>query len=149
DALYGTDVISEENGQEKGKAYNPVRGEKVIAMAKEFLDETAPLSKGSHKDAEKYTVEGGTLVVHSNGVTSELNESSQFVGYQGAAEDPSTLLLKNNGLHFEIQIDREHPIGKTDRAGVKDVVMEAAITTIMDCEDSVAAVDAEDKVGVY
>ncbi|MEC2073886.1 malate synthase G [Alkalihalophilus marmarensis] len=149
DALYGTDVISEENGQEKGKAYNPVRGEKVIAMAKEFLDETAPLSKGSHKDAEKYTVEGGTLVVHSNGVTSELKESSQFVGYQGAAEDPSTLLLKNNGLHFEIQIDREHPIGKTDRAGVKDVVMEAAITTIMDCEDSVAAVDAEDKVGVY
>ncbi|MDV2885487.1 malate synthase G [Alkalihalophilus pseudofirmus] len=149
DALYGTDVISEENGQEKGKAYNPVRGEKVIAMAKEFLDETAPLSNGSHKDAEKYTVEGGTLVVHSNGVTSELKESSQFVGYQGTTEDPSILLLKNNGLHFEIQIDREHPIGKTDRAGVKDVVMEAAITTIMDCEDSVAAVDAEDKVGVY
>ncbi|OLS39363.1 malate synthase G [Alkalihalophilus pseudofirmus] len=149
DALYGTDVISEENGQEKGKAYNPVRGEKVIAMAKEFLDETAPLSNGSHKDAEKYTVEGGTLVVHSNGVTSELEESSQFVGYQGTTEDPSILLLKNNGLHFEIQIDREHPIGKTDRAGVKDVVMEAAITTIMDCEDSVAAVDAEDKVGVY
>ncbi|ERN52965.1 malate synthase G [Alkalihalophilus marmarensis] len=149
DALYGTDVISEDNGQEKGKAYNPVRGEKVIAMAKEFLDETAPLSNGSHKDAEKYTVEGGTLVVHSNGVTSELKESSQFLGYQGTTEDPSTLLLKNNGLHFEIQIDREHPIGKTDRAGVKDVVMEAAITTIMDCEDSVAAVDAKDKVGVY
>ncbi|MDV2685223.1 malate synthase G [Alkalihalophilus lindianensis] len=149
DALYGTDVISEDNGAEKGKEYNPVRGDQVISMAKDFLDDTVPLKEGSHKDAEKYSIENGGLVVHSKGKTTELKDSSKLVAYHGHPEDPSTLLLKNNGLHFEIQIDREHPIGKTDQAGVKDVLMEAAITTIMDCEDSVAAVDAEDKVGVY
>ncbi|MFV8827514.1 malate synthase G [Alkalihalobacterium sp. APHAB7] len=150
DALYGTDVISEENGAEKGKGYNPVRGEKVISFAKDFLDQSAPLVDASHKDVENYSIKNNKLVVlHSGGKTSELQDQTKLVGYQGHPEDPSTILLKNNGLHFEIQIDRDHPIGKSDQAGVKDVLMESALTTIMDCEDSVAAVDAEDKVEVY
>ncbi|WP_216828174.1 malate synthase G [Alkalihalobacterium elongatum] len=150
DALYGTDAISEENGAEKGKSYNPVRGEKVISFAKDFLDQAAPLVDANHKDVENYSIKNNKLVVlHSGGKTSELQDGAKLVGYQGHPEDPSTILLKNNGLHFEIQIDREHPIGKSDQAGVKDVLMESALTTIMDCEDSVAAVDAEDKVEVY
>ncbi|RBW69803.1 malate synthase G [Bacillus taeanensis] len=150
DALYGTDAISEEGGAERKQEYNPVRGEKVIAFAKAFLDEAAPLDGCSHKEVVKYTVVDGELTASLlNGKTAGLKDSSKFAGYQGREEEPSAVLLKNNGLHFEIQIDRSHPIGKGDSAGVKDILMEAAITTIMDCEDSVAAVDAEDKVLVY
>lgn len=150
DALYGTDAISEEGGAEKKGAYNPVRGEKVIAFAKEFLDGAAPLTAASHKDAVQYTVEDGKLsVTLKDGKKAELKDSSKFAGYQGQPENPSAILLKNHDLHFEIQIDRSHPIGQSDAAGVKDVVLESALTTIMDCEDSVAAVDAEDKVLVY
>ncbi|WP_078410875.1 malate synthase G [Priestia abyssalis] len=150
DALYGTDAISEEDGAERLGAYNPVRGEKVISFAKDFLDQAAPLTESSHQNAVQYTIIDGKLSVSlSNGKTAGLKEESKLAGYQGEAENPSAVLLKNNGLHFEIQIDRTHPIGKTDDAGVKDILMEAALTTIMDCEDSVAAVDAEDKVLVY
>ncbi|MCS0653716.1 malate synthase G [Cytobacillus firmus] len=150
DALYGTDAISEENGANRDGGYNPVRGEKVIAFAREFLDQTVPLSSGSHKDAVQYKVDEGKLaVVLGNGETAKLREEAKFAGYQGEPNQPSAVLLKNNGLYFEIQFDRSHPIGKTDDAGVKDVLLEAAITTIMDCEDSVTAVDAEDKVLVY
>ena len=150
DALYGTDAISEENGANRDGGYNPVRGEKVIAFARNFLDQTVPLSSGSHKDAVQYKVDEGKLaVVLGNGETAKLKEEAKFAGYQGEPNQPSAVLLKNNGLYFEIQFDRSHPIGKTDNAGVKDVLLEAAITTIMDCEDSVTAVDAEDKVLVY
>lgn len=150
DALYGTDVISEENGAERGKGYNPVRGEKVIAYVREFLDETVPLRGYSHKDAVQYAVVDGTLTVTvKDGQTTTLQHEEKFVGYQGSPTQPSAILLKNNGLHIEIQIDRTHPIGQTDPAGIKDVYLESALTTIMDCEDSVAAVDAEDKVHVY
>ncbi|ANB55681.1 malate synthase G [Anoxybacillus sp. B7M1] len=150
DALYGTDVISEEDGAERGAHYNPVRGEKVIAYAKQFLDEAAPLNGYSHKDAVKYAVLDGKLSVFTkDGKTTNLQDEEKWVGYQGDPEEPSAILLKNNGLHIEIQIDRHHPVGKTDAAGVKDILLEAALTTIMDGEDSVAAVDAEDKVLVY
>jgi malate synthase len=150
DALYGTDVISEENGAEKGKGYNKVRGDKVIAFARAFLDQSAPLAGGSHVDAVAYRVEAGKLVVALNGgSTSGLQDAAQFIGFQGDAAAPTAVLLKHNGLHFEIQIDASTPVGQTDAAGVKDVLMEAALTTIMDCEDSVAAVDAEDKVVIY
>ncbi|NUH82995.1 malate synthase G [Bacillus firmus] len=150
DALYGTDAISEENGANRDGGYNPVRGEKVIAFARDLLDQTVPLSSGSHKDAVQYKVDEGKLaVVLSNGETANLKEEAKFAGYQGELDQPSAVLLKNNGLYFEIQIDRSHPIGKMDDAGVKDVLLEAAVTTIMDCEDSVTAVDAEDKVLVY
>ncbi len=150
DALYGTDVISEEGGAEKGKGYNKVRGDKVIAFARAFLDEAAPLAAGSHVDATGYAIVGGRLVVAlKGGSNSGLRDDAQLVGYQGDANAPIAVLLKHNGLHFEIQIDPNSPIGSTDAAGVKDVLMEAALTTIMDCEDSVAAVDADDKVVVY
>lgn len=150
DALYGTDAIGEEDGAQKDGGYNPMRGERVIGFAREFLDSTVPLTNGSHKDAVQYKVEDRKLaVVLSNGETAGLQDETKFAGYQGDREQPSAVLFKNNGLHFEIQIDRSHPIGKTDDAGVKDVLLEAAVTTIMDCEDSVAAVDAEDKVIVY
>jgi malate synthase len=150
DALYGTDAISEEDGAHRGGGYNPVRGNKVIAFAKEFLDQAAQLSNASHSDAVQYSVAGGKLsVTLSDGKTAGLADEEKFVGYNGNAENPSAVLLKNNGLHIEIEIDRSHPIGSTDGAGVKDILLEAAITTIMDCEDSVAAVDAEDKVLVY
>lgn len=150
DALYGTDVISEEGGAEKGKGYNKVRGDKVIAFARAFLDDSAPLESGSHVDATAYVVKNGALVVSlKNGSTSGLKNAAQFIGFQGDAAAPKAVLLKNNGLHFEIQIDANSPIGQTDAAGVKDLLMEAALTTIMDCEDSVAAVDADDKVVVY
>ncbi|MCM3762244.1 malate synthase G [Alkalihalobacillus oceani] len=150
DALYGTDAISEEDGAERGKGYNPVRGEKVISFAKDFLDKTFPLDNGSHHEATDYRLINGQLtVVLEKGQSAVLADEEKFVGYQGAPDAPRSILLKNNGLHIEIQIDRTHPIGKTDKAGVKDIVVEAAITTIMDCEDSVAAVDAEDKVLVY
>lgn len=150
DALYGTDVISEEGGAEKGKGYNKVRGDKVIAFARAFLDEAAPLQGASHVDATAYAVKNGQLAVTlNNGSEVGLQNAEQFVAFQGEAAAPKAVLLKNNGLHFEIQIDATSPIGQTDAAGVKDVLMESALTTIMDCEDSVAAVDADDKVVVY
>ena len=150
DALYGFDVISEEDGAEKGKGYNPKRGEKVIAFAKNFLNETFPLVQGSHADATKYAVEGNALVVTlKDGSTTTVADSSKFVGYNGEASAPTEIVLKNNGLHAIIQIDANSPIGQTDAAGVKDVVLEAAVTTIQDLEDSVAAVDAEEKVEGY
>ncbi|MGG3192938.1 malate synthase G [Priestia aryabhattai] len=150
DALYGTDAISEENGASRTSSYNPIRGEKVIAFAKDFLDEVIPLVQSSHTEVVQYSLENGKLVAQLNdGSLIELQEEDKFVGYQGEEESPDALLFKNNGLHFEVQIDRTDSIGKTDDAGVKDILMEAALTTIMDCEDSVAAVDAEDKVDVY
>lgn len=149
DALYGTDVISEENGCEKGQGYNPVRGAQVIAFARRFLDEIAPLSAGSHVDSKRYLVEGGALTVElTDGSKSTLAQPEKFVGSRGDAV-LEAVLLKNNNLHVEIQIDPESPIGKDDAAGVKDLLVESAITTIQDCEDSVAAVDAEDKALVY
>ncbi|WP_071872551.1 malate synthase G [Atopomonas hussainii] len=150
DALYGTDVISEEGGAEKGQGYNKVRGDKVIAFARQFLDDAAPLASGSHVDSTAYAVVNGQLSVSlKDGSSVGLKDAAQFIGFQGDAAAPVAVLLKHNGLHFEIQIDASSPIGQTDAAGVKDVLMEAALTTIMDCEDSVAAVDAEDKVVVY
>ncbi|WP_328185679.1 malate synthase G [Marinobacter sp. OP 3.4] len=150
DALYGTDVISEEGGAQKGPGYNPVRGAKVIEFARNLLDESAPLASGSHKDAAKYLVEGGKLVVKlQNGESTGLKDESAFVGYTGSESEPTGILLVKNGMHFEIQIDASHPIGQDDGAHVKDVLMESALTTIMDCEDSVAAVDADDKTLAY
>ncbi|WP_148252481.1 malate synthase G [Aidingimonas lacisalsi] len=150
DALYGTDVISEEDGAEKGTSYNPKRGEKVIAYARGVLDQAAPLANGSHHDSVGYALRDGQLVVTlAGGQETGLKTTEQLVGYQGNTDKPTAVLLANHGLHLEIQFDDDHPIGKTDPAGVKDLVVEAAVTTIMDCEDSVAAVDAEDKVGVY
>ncbi|MFM0077736.1 malate synthase G [Paraburkholderia sediminicola] len=149
DALYGTDAIPETNGAEKQKAFNPVRGAAVIAYARKFLDEAAPLANGSHVDATLYSVEGGKLVVTLKSGKTELKTPAQFIGYQGDASAPSAVLLKHNGLHFEIQIDANDSIGKTDSAHVKDVLVEAAVSAIIDCEDSVAAVDADDKVQLY
>jgi len=150
DALYGTDAISEDGGASKGPGYNEVRGAKVIAFARAFLDQAAPLANGSHVDATAYVIYGDKLVVNlKGGDETGLQDESQFIGFQGDASQPKAVLLKHNGLHFEIQIDPSSPVGQTDAAGVKDVLMEAALTTIMDCEDSVAAVDAEDKVLIY
>ena len=150
DALYGTDVLPEENGAEKGARYNPVRGAKVINYARHVLDRTAPLAKGSHVDSVAYRVRGGELVVTlAGGKSSKLAEGKQFVGYQGAAGNPSSILLQHNGLHLDIQINRATAIGKTDPAGVSDLVLEAALSTILDLEDSVAVVDADDKVLAY
>ncbi|MFC3851209.1 malate synthase G [Salinispirillum marinum] len=150
DALYGTDAISDDDGAARSAEYNPVRGQKVIAFARDFLDQAAPLAEGSHAQATRYHVSGAQLLVTlQGGRETGLKSVHQFRGYQGAPDNPQAVLLKHNGLHFEIQFDREHPIGKTDLAGVKDVLMEAALSTIMDCEDSVAAVDATDKVVIY
>ena len=150
DALYGTDAISEADGAEKGQGYNKVRGDKVIAFARAFLDEAAPLSAGSHVDSTGYKIVDGKLIVSlKGGSNSGLRDDAQLIGFQGDTATPTAILLKHNGLHFEIQIDASTPVGQTDAAGVKDVLMEAALTTIMDCEDSVAAVDADDKVVIY
>ncbi|MCF7533396.1 malate synthase G [Pseudomonas petrae] len=150
DALYGTDAISEAGGAEKGKGYNRVRGDKVIAFARAFLDEAAPLSAGSHVDSTGYKLADGMLIVSlKGGSNTGLRDDAQLIGFQGDASAPTALLFKQNGLHFELQIDATSPVGQTDPAGVKDVLMEAALTTIMDCEDSIAAVDADDKVVVY
>ena len=151
DALYGTDVINEEEGSERSGGYNPIRGARVIAFGRDFLDRAVPLDSGSHKDVTKYLVRDGNLVAKLlNGSTTILaNKSENLVGYQGQSNAPSAVLLVNNGLHVEIAIDREHPIGKDDPAGVYDLFLEAAVTTIIDFEDSVATVDAEDKVGAY
>ena len=149
DALYGTDAISEENGQEKGSSYNKVRGDKVIEWGREFLDRVIPLESGSHKDVTKYSVTSGQITGEIDGEQVNLRNPEVYAGYAGEESSPSGILVRNNGLYFEIQIDPESPIGKTDKAGVKDILMESAITTIMDFEDSVAAVDATDKTLGY
>ncbi|MDA8709324.1 malate synthase G [Gammaproteobacteria bacterium] len=150
DALYGTDMISEENGASRAGAYNPVRGDKVIEFAKNFLDKNFAVNNASYTDVNSFNIKNGLLEISLlNGETTNLLDNDQFQGYQGSAEQPSGVLLKNNGLHAEIQIDPDHSVGATDPAGIKDVLLESAITTIQDCEDSVAAVDGEDKVAVY
>ena len=150
DALYGTDVISEEGGAEKAGGYNPIRGDKVIEFSKTFLNEMAPLSNGTYQDVTAFRVNSGALeITLSDQSKVQLSDDNQFVGYLGESENPTGILLKNNNLHAEIQIDNEDSIGKDDPAGIKDVLLESAVTTIQDCEDSVAAVDAEDKTLVY
>ncbi len=150
DALYGTDAIPETDGAQKGKGYNPVRGARVIAFARDFLDQSAPLAAGSHHDATGYAVVDGALqVTLKDGSVSGLREAAQLAGYQGDAAAPQSLLFVHNGIHFDLIIDRSTAIGASDAAGVSDLVMEAALSTILDLEDSVAAVDAEDKVLGY
>jgi len=149
DALYGTDALPEDGGAARSGGYNPVRGARVIDYARAFLDRAAPLAGASHRDATAYTVRDGALIVRTKAGEASLRSPAQFVGYQGESDAPTTVLLKHHGLHIEIQIDATGPIGKTDAAYVNDVVLEAAVTTIIDCEDSVAAVDAADKVALY
>jgi malate synthase len=150
DALYGTDALSEDGGAERAGAYNPKRGAKVIEYARHVLDRTAPLKQGSHVDSTAYAVEDGKLVVTlKGGKRTTLAAAAQFVGYQGEAAAPSSVLLVHHGLHLDIRIDRSTPIGASDAAGVADLVIESALSTILDLEDSVAAVDAEDKVLGY
>ena len=150
DALYGTDMIDEADGAEKTGPYNPVRGDKVIAFAKQFLDQYFSLQQGSYTDAVSLSVSDGNFLVElESGESTPLESVNQFVGFNGNSDSPSAILLKNNNLHVEIQIDKDHSVGATDPAGIKDVFMESAITTIQDCEDSVAAVDSEDKIQVY
>ena len=150
DALYGTDAISSDDGCEIIKGFNPKRGAKVIAWARDFLDQNAPLASGSHADSAGYKIVDGSLIVSlKDGSDTGLSVPEDLAGYTGDATDPETILFVNNNLHFEIVIDREHMIGKDDPAGVSDVILESAITTIMDCEDSVAAVDGEEKALVY
>jgi malate synthase len=150
DALYGTDVISEDGGAEKGSSYNTVRGDKVIAYARRFLDDAVPLVDASYRDVARFLIEDGRLeVVLGNDDVTGLADGAQFAGYTGDPSAPNSVLLVNHGLHIEILIDRDSPIGSTDAAGIKDVVLESAVTTIMDFEDSVAAVDAGDKMLGY
>ncbi|MDI6026907.1 malate synthase G [Corticibacterium sp. UT-5YL-CI-8] len=149
DALYGTDAIPEEGGAEKGKGYNPARGEKVIAWVRTFLDEAVPLDGASWSDARGMSVADGKLAVDLGGRSVGLKDAQKFAGYLGEAASPTQLLLVNNGMHIEILIDAASTIGKDDPAHISDVWLESALTTIMDCEDSVAAVDAEDKVVAY
>ena len=149
DALYGTNAISFE-GAEKGPGYNPVRGDKVIAYARDFLDQSIPLVSGSHTASTSYAIVEGALVVSlKDGSTTSIKDADKLLGYVGDISAPTGILFANNGLRFEIQIDAQSPIGQTDPAGLKDILMESALTTIMDCEDSVAAVDAEDKTLIY
>jgi malate synthase len=150
DALYGNDLIPQEGGAEKSVKYNPVRGQKVIDYSREFLDNAVPISTGSHRDAVRYSVLRNKLVVGLvDGSNTSLRNPEQFAGYLGNTENPTSILLKNNRLHIDIQVDYSHHVGVMDRAGIKDIILEAAITTIMDCEDSVAAVDAGDKALAY
>ncbi len=149
DALYGTDAIAEDNGRERAGGFNPQRGAAVIAYGRDLLDRVAGLASGSHAQATAYRIENAALVIDTAQGTTTLADPSLWAGYSGEANAPASVLLRHNGLHIEIQIDRSHQIGSTDLAGVKDIVLEAALTTIMDCEDSVAAVDAEDKVLLY
>jgi len=150
DALYGTDAISEEDGAERSGGYNPARGAKVIEFARNFLNETTPLANGCHKDATSYSIKDGKLAVTlSDGGETGLQDEAQLVGYNGEQSAPEAILLVQNGMHFEIKIDRTSQIGSTDAAGVSDLIMESALTAIMDCEDSVAAVDGDDKVVAY
>ncbi|MDJ0394120.1 malate synthase G [Rhodococcus sp. G-MC3] len=155
DALYGTDAIPEDGGAEKGTSYNKVRGDKVIAFARDFLDEAAALSGGSHVGSTNYVLDttdparASLTVTLADGTTAGLVDPSQLLGYHGTPDAPTALLFVHHGLHFEIQLDAESPIGRTDAAGVKDLLLESAVTTIMDFEDSVAAVDADDKVLGY
>ena len=149
DALYGTDAISDEDGAEKQASYNPARGNKVIAKARDFLDGAAPLSLGSWHDATGFAVIDGTLVIQQGDVKTYLKEATQFKGYRGADNAPTVILLGGNNLHMEIQTDSNGAIGSTDKAHINDIILESAISTIMDCEDSVAAVDSEDKVLAY
>ena len=150
DALYGTDAIPDTDGAERSGGYNPVRGARVIAFARRFLDDSFPLAAGSHSNATAYAVVQGALqVTLKDGTVTGLADADAFLGHRGDAAAPQALVLRHHGLHIEIQFDADHPIGKTDAAHIKDVVVEAALTTIMDCEDSIAAVDADDKVVAY
>ncbi|MDQ0348055.1 malate synthase G [Ancylobacter vacuolatus] len=150
DALYGTDALPEDKGASRSNGFNAVRAQRVIESARAFLDDSVPLAAGSHADVVAYRVAEGALVAElASGTRTSLKDPAQFAGFSGAAEAPSSVLLVNHGLHIDIVIDRSHRIGKTDRAGIADIVIEAAVTTIVDCEDSVAAVDAQDKVLVY
>jgi len=150
DALYGTDMISEDGGAERGGAYNPVRGDKVIEFSKNFMNENFPLSNGSYQEIAAFQINDGNLVITLKDQTKvTLADNDKFVGYSGDVENPSGILMKNNNLHVEVQIDREDSVGKDDLAGIKDILVESAVTTIQDCEDSVAAVDGEDKATVY
>ena len=150
DALYGTDVISENNGSEKTKGYNPKRGKKVQEYAKQFLDSSLPLVEGSHAEATSYHITNKQLVITLNsGDRTKLESPEKLVGFNGTFDNPTSILCRNNGLHIEIQIDNNDPVGKTDLASVKDIILESALTTIQDCEDSIAAVDSDDKTLVY
>ncbi|MGB0810816.1 MAG: malate synthase G, partial [Candidatus Puniceispirillaceae bacterium] len=149
DALYGTDVISEQDGLEKGSRYNPARGAAVIAKARSLLDERAPLATGSWADITGLSIQDGQLVISQTTGQTQLSSPEQFAGYTGAADCPLSVLLKKNGLHIDIIIDADGQIGSTDAAGINDIVLESALSTIMDCEDSVAAVDGTDKILAY
>ena len=150
DALYGTDMISEDDGADRGGAYNPVRGDKVIEFSKNFMNENFPLSNGSYQEIAAFQINDGNLEITLKDQTKvTLADADKFAGYSGDVENPKGILMKNNNLHVEIQIDREDSVGKDDLAGIKDILVESAVTTIQDCEDSVAAVDGEDKATVY
>ena len=150
DALYGTDMISEEGGAERGGAYNPVRGDKVIEFSKSLLNETIPLSQGTYQEVTSFQVNDGNLeVTLSDQSKVGIKDQNKFIGFRGESDNPSGILFKNNKLHIEIQVDREDSVGKDDAAGIKDILIESAVTTIQDLEDSIAAVDAEDKVSAY
>ena len=150
DALYGTDAISEEGNAQKTSSYNPARGKKVVDYGRDFLDKNFKLENSSHKDVKTYKIENGNLIIKSNdNANTQLSDTNQYVGYQGSEDNPSCILLKNNNLHVEILINKNGNIGSTDNAGIDDIIIESALTTIQDCEDSVATVDAEDKVLAY
>ncbi len=150
DALYGTDAISEDNGAERTSAYNPIRGQQVINYSKEFLDKNFSLENGSHKDAISYELTNNSLLIRlKNNSSTALKNKNQYIGYQGLSDNPTCILLKNNNLHIEIIIDKNGNIGSLDSASINDIILESALTTIQDCEDSVATVDAEDKVLAY
>ena len=150
DALYGTDAISEEGNAQKTSSYNPSRGKKVVDYGRDFLDKNFKLENSSHKEVKSYKIENGNLIIKSDDNTNtQLSDTNQYVGYQGSEDNPSCILLKNNNLHVEILINKNGNIGSTDNAGIDDIIIESALTTIQDCEDSVATVDAEDKVLAY